>query len=275
MSVALDDHHLPTIVAWLVDLNGEAQVRGILGEDFEGIRSGRLGLHAIAPDLQETLCKLVEGAIAAGMNPPLPPEPDKSLPEVPQAPAEGAGLDFRSGPGHSEGRAAAPPTVTKSPSRAAPSVEAHSERVRIIRSAIRSRMEDRDVLLRLLRHLREAEELRPHHHPLNKWITLAKHKVMLCLVADYHVRIPDARGHIMPRKEKMAFYSRLIKRSEKEMEELSRRPPLLRFFLSFLGPGYLPPEDVLEQVARHQNLKISDELMQAILRQGSDQRERL
>ena len=35
MSVALDDHYLPTIVAWLVDLNGEVQVRGILGDEFE------------------------------------------------------------------------------------------------------------------------------------------------------------------------------------------------------------------------------------------------
>ena len=266
MSVALDDHYLPTIVAWLVDLNGEAQVRGILGEDFEGIRWGRLGLHAIAPDLQETLCKMVEGAIAAGMKPP-PPEPDEPLQEVFQAPAEGGGQDVRRGPGHSEGRAAEPPPVMKSPPRAAASAQAHSEKVRIIRSAVRSRMKDRDVLISLLGHLRKAEELRPHDHPLNKWIILARHKVLHCLVADYHVRIPDARGHLMPRKEEMAFYSRSIKRSEKEMEELSRRPPLLRFFL---GPGYLAPEDVLKQVARHQSLTITDELMQAILRQGSD-----
>ena len=267
MSVALDDHHLPTIVAWLVELNGEMQVRGILGDDFEGIRSGRLGLHAIAPDLQETLCKMVEGAIAAGMELPLPPEPDESPPEVPQAPAEGAGQDVRREPGHSQGRAAAPPPVMKPPSRAQTSAQAHSEKVHIIRSAIRSRKEDRDVLLSLLGHLLEAEELRNQNHSLNKWVTLAKDKVMLCLVADYHVRIPDARGHLMPRKEEIALYSRPIQRSEREMEEFSRRSPLLRFFL---GPGYLAPEEILKRVARRQNLIVRDELMQAILRQGRD-----
>ena len=267
MSVALDDHHLPTIVAWLVELNGEMQVRGILGEDFEGIRSGRLGLHAIAPDLQETLCKMVEGAVAAGMELPLPPEPDDSPPEVPQAPAERAGQDVRREPGHSQGRAAVPPPVMKPPSRAKISAQAHSEKVRIIRSAVRSRMEDRDVLLRLLGHLLEAEELRNQNHPLNKWVTLAKDKVMLCLIADYHVRFRDAHGHLMPRKEKIALYSRPIKRSEREMEEFSRRSPLLRFFL---GPGYLAPEEILKRVARHQNLIISHQLMQAILRQGRD-----
>ena len=266
MSVALDDHHLPTIVRWLVDLNGEVQVRGILGDDFEGIRSGQTGLQAIDPDLQETLCKMMEGAIAAGMKPP-PPEPDESPPEVLQAPAEGGGQDVRHGPGHSEGRAAAPPPVMKSPPREAPSAQAHSERPRNIRSAVRSRMKDRDVLISLLEHLRKAQELRPHDHPLNKWIILARNKVLHFLIADYPVRFRDARGHLRPRKEALAEFSRSIKRSEKEMEELSRRSPLLRFCL---GQGYLAPEDLLEQVARHQNLKISDELMQAILRQGRD-----
>ena len=267
MSVALDDHHLPTIVAWLVDLNGEVQVRGILGDDFEGIRSGRLGLHAIAPDLQETLCKMVEGAIAAGMELPLPPEPDESLPEVLQVPAEGGGQDVRHGPGHSEVRAAAPPPVMKSPPRSAASAQAHSEKVRIIRSAVRSRMEDRDVLISLLGHLRKAEELRPHDDPLNKWIILARHKVLHCLIADHNLRFRDARGRRLPRREALAEFSRSIKRAEREMADLSGRSPLLRFFL---GPGYLAPEDVLKQVARHQKMKISEELMQAILRQGSD-----
>ena len=267
MSIALDDHHLPTIVQWLVDLNGEVQVRGILGDDFEAIRSGRLGLYAMAPDLEETLCKMVEGAIAAGMKPPLPPEPDQSPPEVARAPAEGGGQNVRRTPGHSEGRDAAPPPVMKSPPRADTSAQTPSERPRTIRDNVGSRREDREVLLLLLGHLLEAEEIRNRTHPLHKWVTLAKNKAALCLMADHNFRFREDHPRLMPRKEEMALYSRWIKRSEKEMEMLSRRSPLLRLFLD---RGYLAPEEILKRVAHHQNLKISDQLMLAILRQGRD-----
>ena len=267
MSMSLDDHSLPTIVRWLVDLNGETQVRGILGDDFDAIRSGELGLHEMAPDLKETLCKMAEGAIAAGMKPPLPPEPDGPLPEVPQAPTGGGGQDVRRGPDHSEGRAAAPPPIMKLPPRAAPSAQTRSEKLRIIREKIRPIMEERAVLRSLLKHLRQAEDRRPHNHPLNRWIMLAENKVRHCLVADYYAKLPDARGHHMPRGEELAFLSRLIKRAEQEIAELSNRSVLRRLFC---GKGYLAPEEVIEQVARHNNLKLRDELMQAILRQGRD-----
>ena len=102
---------------------------------------------------------------------------------------------------------------------------------------------------------------------MNEWIRLAQNKVRHCLAADYHVQFRGARGHPLPRKEVLALYSRLIKRSEKKMAGWPRRWRLLRFIWD---NGYRTPEEVLEDVARYNNLDLSDDLMQAILRQGRD-----
>ena len=251
------DQDAGPLIEWVCRAMGADIVRGRLALDPDQLQDLRDGTAVPDDDVLHRLAQLLDIAKDAGLGEP----PPRAKPETAIAAPTIQNVVENPPP------PSAPPPIIESPPRVAPSAQTHSERVRIIRDAAKPVLEERNLLITLLGHLREAEEQRPHNHRMNKWIRLAQNKVRHCLVAEYYVQCRGARGHPLPRKEVLALYSRLIKRSEKEMADWPRRSPLLRIIF---GKGYLAPEEVIKDVARYNNLKLSDELMQAILRQGRD-----
>ena len=84
MPVSLEEYDLPSMVGWLIGLHGHDTVRGILGDRFDGLRTGRLNLDEVDMQAREALSQLIEGAILAGMQPP--PQPRRTVvpPDAPQ-----------------------------------------------------------------------------------------------------------------------------------------------------------------------------------------------
>ena len=77
MPVSLEEYDLPSMVGWLIGLHGHDTVRGILGDRFDGLRTGRLNLDEVDMQAREALSQLIEGAILAGMQPP--PQPRRTV----------------------------------------------------------------------------------------------------------------------------------------------------------------------------------------------------
>ncbi|MYC39276.1 MAG: hypothetical protein F4X66_20550 [Chloroflexi bacterium] len=84
MAALMENYDLASTVEWLIGLHGYGTVRGILGDCFDGLRSGRTDWDEVDPEVREALSQMIEGAILAGMEPPPQARRTEEPPEEPE-----------------------------------------------------------------------------------------------------------------------------------------------------------------------------------------------
>ena len=102
----------PHIIDWLVDELGETVVARVLGAHYAGLRAGGMDWDSLDAEVMQSLCGLVNGALAAGAVMPAPPEPDAAAVE---SPADGPGPEANDEPEQLSAQTAPPAAVPEEP----------------------------------------------------------------------------------------------------------------------------------------------------------------
>ena len=85
MPISPDDHDVRSILNWLDGLYNSTTLQGVLGADYEAIRSGPMTWQGMNEGVREVLISMVEGAREAGMEPPPPCRVEAPTPPGPTA----------------------------------------------------------------------------------------------------------------------------------------------------------------------------------------------
>ena len=189
-----------------------APVRGILGDSFDGLRSGRLDWDEVDTEVREALSQMIEGAILAGMEPPPQARRTEEPPEEPGPAQHVVPQGLASQPGEFAGNRIVPPTVREARPNATPSG-------RRLGGADQSPIEECLCLHSLRIGLEEQLRLGGEEKRLDSFY-LAKAKVNLLLEQKFGV---SRQGNLpLSRKSSIELSHRWIKsreRAERQLDE--------------------------------------------------------
>ena len=262
MPVSLEDCDLPSTVEWLIGLHGHGTVRGILGAQFDGLRSGRLDPDEVDAEVREALSHMIEGAISAGMEPPPQPRRTEVPPEVPSPTHHEVAQDLASQPRRLPVNRPATPTVREARPNAAPPGRRPG-------GVDRSKTEECLSLQSLLKALSEQQRLGGGSKRINSFL-LAILKVDLLLMRKYGVSRQGDLPLPLSLESSIELSHRVIKSNEKEERQLVEGiwGPVRKFWA--VCCGWMSTEVVIRLVAKKYSIEVSDGLVQEILSQGRD-----
>ena len=262
MAALMENFDLPSTVEWLIGLHGYGTVRGILGDCFDGLRSGRLDWDEVDAEVREALSQMIEGAILAGMEPPPQARRTEVPPEETGPTQHVVAQDLANQPRELAGNHPAPPTVRETRPNATPSG-------RRLGGADRSPVKECMRLHSLRIGLEEQLRLGGGEKRLDSFY-LAKDKVNLLLERKFGV---SRQGNLhLPLSLDSSI--KLRHRRIRSREEADRRlgegiwGPVRKFWAGCCG--WMSTEVVIRLVAEKKVIQISEELLQEILSQGRD-----
>ena len=262
MAALMENYDLPSTVEWLTGLHGYGTVRGILGDSFDGLGSGRVGPDEVDAEVKEALSQMIEGAILAGMEPPPQARRTEEPPEEPEPAQYVVAQDLASQPREFAGNRPAPPTVRE----ARPNATPPGKR---LGGADRSLITECLCLHSLRIGLEEQLRLGGGEKRLDSFY-LAKAKVNLLLERKFGVSRQGNLPLPLSRESSIELSHRVIKSREKAERRLAQGilGPVIKFWAGCCG--WMSTELVITLVAEKRSIQVSDELMQEILSQGRD-----
>lgn len=256
--------HLPHVIDWLVDEHGEVIVARALGAHYEGLRAGEVGLDSIDAEVMQSLCGLVNGALAAGAAMPATPEPDAGLQPAVESPADGPEPEANDEPEQRSAQTAALAAVPeKQPERS-------------IRESLSGPLPPRLVEILALRILRRElwhqVDLRKSGGSSRRSFFVAGCKVNHMLITQYQVAddrwlVPDK----LPPESAESVMCYTIRNLERQMQAEKAGGSRVTRILRALGfIGEMPVEVAIRRVIEMRGLQIEEKLIQGILRQGRE-----
>ena len=273
---SLEGQSPPHIIDWLIDEHGEVIVARALGAHYEGLRAGGMDWDSLDAEVMQSLCGLVNGALAAGAVMPAPPEPDASLqsvperppkrvespPQVAKPPAQGGSQDFT---GQSHRLVANPSEMPTVPERL-PDTKSPGKR---LGEKEHRRNADVPVLLDLWKGLELQEGLAGGDARRDSFY-LPIAKVSLLLERKFGVSQRGNPAFSFSLESSIEIRHRVIKLRERAERQLREGVlgPLKKFWAIYCGS--MSTDEAISLVAENLSLEISEELMQEILRQGRD-----
>ena len=261
MPVSLENYD-PSTLEWLIGLYGQATVRAVLGQYFEGLRSGRLNPDEVDTEVREALSQMIAGAISAGMEPPPQPRRSEVSPEVPRPAQNVVAQDSASQPRVFAENHPAPPTARKARPNATPSG-------RRLGGADRSLIAEYLRLHSLRTGMEEQLRLGGGRKRLGSFY-LAMAKVDLLLEQKFGVSRQGNLPLPLSRESSIELSQRAIASIERTQRQLGEGiwGPVRKFWA--VCRGWMNTEAVIRLVAERKSIRISDELVQEILSQGRD-----
>ena len=262
MAALMENYDLASTVEWLIGLHGYGTVRGILGDSFDRLRSGRSDWDEVDPEVKEALSQMIEGAILAGMEPPPQARRSEEPPEEPEPAQHVVPQDLASQPREFAGNRPAPPTVRE----ARPNATSSGRR---LGGADRSLITECLSLHSLRIGLEEQLRLGGGEKRLDSFY-LAKAKVNLLLGRKFGVSRQGNLPLPLSRESSIELSHRRIKSRERADRRLGEGiwGPVRKFWAGCCG--WMSTEVVIRLVAEKKSIQISEELVQEILSQGRD-----
>ena len=262
MPALLENFDLPSTVEWLIGLHGYVTVRGILGDCFDGLRSGRLDWDEVDTEVREALSQMIEGAILAGMEPPPQARRTEEPPEEPGPTQHVVPQDLASQPREFAGNRPTPPTVREKQ----PNARLLDNRPA---GMSREQVAELQCLIDLREALLEQERLGGGSKRLDS-LHLAMAKLNLLLEQKFGVSRQGNLSLPLSRESSIELRHRRIKSRERTDRRLGEGiwGPVKKFWAGCCG--WMSTEAVIRLVAEKKSIHISEGLVQEILSQGRD-----
>ena len=257
----------PHIIDWLVDEHGEVIVARVLGAHYAGLRAGDVGWDSLDAEVMQSLCGLVNGALAAGAVMPAPPEPDAGLQPAVESPADGPGPEANDEP---EQRSAqtAPPAAVPDKNPEIPIEE--------LLSGPRGHMANEILALRILRRrLWRQVKLRQKGKVRCQAFLVAVCMVEHLMITRYNVSIDSHVVANNPPEAQEALLCDYIHTHERTMQVAKAgrlRVPRILWALGLIGE--MPVDEAIRRTIKKHgtlpDLQIKAELLSDLLRQGRE-----
>ena len=254
----------PHIIDWLVDELGETVVARVLGAHYAGLRAGVMDWDSLDAEVMQSLCGLVNGALAAGAVMPAPPEPDAAAVE---SPADGPGPEANDEPEQLSAQTAPPAAVPDK----RPEIP-----IEELLSGPRGHMANEIVcLLHLCRRLWSQVELRQKRKLRCQAFLVAVCKVEHLMITRYNVSIDSHVVDNNPPEAQEALLCDYIHTQERTMQvRKAGRSRVTRILWALGLIGEMPVDEAIRLAIKERgplpDLQIEGELLSDLLRQGRE-----
>ena len=264
---SLEGQPPPHIIDWLIDEHGEVIVARVLGAHYEGLRAGGMDWDSLDAEVMQSLCGLVNGALAAGAVMPAPPEPEAGLQPAVESPADGPGPEANDEPEQLSAQTAASAAVPEKP----PEIALE----KLLSGPRGHRAKEAFALLSLRGRLWRQVELRQKGGPNRQSYLVAVYKVEHLMISRYRIAIDS---HVVADRRPEAQESLLcdyIHTQERKMQAAKAggsRVTRILWALGFIGD--MPVDEAIRLAIKERgplpDLQIEGELLSDLLRQGRE-----
>ena len=254
----------PHIIDWLVDELGETVVARVLGAHYAGLRAGVMDWDSLDAEVMQSLCGLVNGALAAGAVMPAPPEPDAAAVE---SPADGPGPEANDEPEQLSAQTAPPAAVPEEP----PEIPIEE----LLSGPRGHRANEVFALLHLCRRLWSQVELRQKGKSRCQAFLVAVCMVEHLMITRYNVSIDSHVVANNPPEAQEALLCDYIHTQERTMQVAKAGRSRVTRILWALGLiGEMPVDEAIRLAIKEHgtlpDLQIEGELLSDLLRQGRE-----